>query len=91
VRMALGARRGDVLAWVDADGLRLTAMSRVVGLAAAMLVAPALAAYLVGLPPLDVTAFTGASVLLAGVAALASYVPARRAAAVDPLVALRSD
>jgi ABC-type antimicrobial peptide transport system permease subunit len=80
-----------VLVWIVVDGLRLTAVSVALGLGAAILVAPALAAYLVGLPPLDVTAFAGASALLVGVAALASYLPARRAAAVDPLVALRSD
>jgi putative ABC transport system permease protein len=91
IRMALGAPRRQVVMLV----LRQTAVLTVIGIAAGLVGAAALSRYLdgllFGLTPLDVTTFAGVGLMFAVVAMLASYVPARRATHVDPLVALRSE
>jgi len=91
LRMALGASPGAAMWLVFAQGVRLTA----VGIAAGSMVAWGLTRLMRGLlfavRPLDPAAFLGAAIALAGFAALACYVPARRATRVDPLVALRQD
>jgi ABC-type antimicrobial peptide transport system permease subunit len=89
IRMALGARRVDVLRMVIGRSLGLTACGVGLGLAGALLLTDLMTGLLYGVPPADLPTFAGVALLLAGVAALASYLPARRAMAVDPAVALR--
>ena len=89
VRMALGARRQDVLGLVLRQGLRIALIGIPVGLAAAAAVARLISSALYGVSSTDLTVFLGSSVLAVAVAIMASYLPARRAAKVDPMVALR--
>jgi putative ABC transport system permease protein len=90
IRVALGATRADVLRLVLRDGGRLVAAGIGVGLAGAFATTRLLAGGLVGVSPLDPVAMAGATVFLSLVALLACYVPARRAARVEPMTALRS-
>jgi len=89
IRMALGATRGVVLRMVVGEGLMLTLAGLGVGLVAAAGLARLITSLLYGVPPSDPATFLAVSLLLAGVAFLASYIPARRATKVDPMVALR--
>jgi putative ABC transport system permease protein len=89
IRMALGARRQDVLALVLKQGLRPALTGIVVGIAAAAAVARQLSSMLYGIAPTDPAVFLGGSVLVLAIALLASYIPARRATKVDPMEALR--
>ncbi len=89
VRMAMGAQRADVLWMVLARGLGLTAAGIGVGLALSAGLMRLLAMLLYGMSPLDPVAFAVASLAWIATAMLASYVPARRAMKVDPVVALR--
>lgn len=89
VRLAMGAQRADVLWMVLARGLGLTAAGIGAGLVLSAGVMRLLATLLYGMSPLDPVAFTVASLAWMAVAMLASYVPARRAMKVDPVVALR--
>ena len=89
VRMALGAQTRDVLALILRRGLRLSAYGIALGLAGAFAATRLLGEMLYGLSATDPLTFAGVALLLAAVALLASYVPARRAARVDPMVALR--
>jgi predicted permease len=91
VRMALGARAGDVLRGVVAEGLRLAAVGVAVGLAASLAVARLLRGMLFGVGVYDPAAFLAAPALLGLVALVACGVPAWRAARVDPVVALRQE
>jgi putative ABC transport system permease protein len=91
VRMALGAGRGEIARMVIKDGLRLAVVGVVVGSAVAVSAAGLLRHLLVGVSPRDPAAFVGAAVLLSIVAGLAAFIPARRAAAVDPMVAMRTE
>jgi predicted permease len=91
IRMALGARRADLIGMVLRQGMTLTVVGAVIGLLLAGLAAQVLAAFLFGLPPLDLVAFSGATLLLISVALTACYVPARRATRVDVVESLRSD
>ena len=89
VRLALGARPASVLALVMRGALRLCGAGIVVGAAAALAVAPGLRAFLYGIGPADPATFAGACLLLFIASVVACWVPARRALAVDPVVALR--
>src|SRR5262245_18538586 len=90
VRMALGAERGDILKLlVIGQGLRMTAIGIVVGLAGAMGLAQVLKGVLFGVSAIEWATFTSVTLLLTGVSLLACYIPARRATKVDPMVALR--
>ncbi|HEY7056174.1 MAG TPA: ABC transporter permease, partial [Vicinamibacterales bacterium] len=89
VRLAFGARRESVLRMILADALRLVAVALVLGVPLSLAAGYSLRAFLFGVTPTDPTALTGACLVLALAATLAAYVPARRAAAVDPIVALR--
>jgi predicted permease len=89
VRVALGAQRRDVLTMVLRQGLTLTAIGIGVGLGASLLLTRFLATLLYSVRPGDPITFAGVSAVLAGVALLASYLPARRAMNVDPTIALR--
>ncbi len=91
VRMAVGARRGQVVWMVLRDSLLLTAAGVAIGVPLAMLVGRTLTSTLYGIKPYDATSFALAALGVAIVAASASLVPARRAAAIDPLQALRSE
>jgi len=91
IRMALGAGRGRVLRGVVGQGMRWTLLGLALGLAGAFAATRLLAGLLFGVAPTDAVTFAGVALLLAAAAALASWVPARRAAATDPLTALRSE
>jgi predicted permease len=89
VRIALGAKSRDVLGLVLRDGLVLAATGVGAGAVLAGVLAPAMRRLLYGLSPLDPVTFLGVSAVLVVVALVASVVPARRAARVDPVIALR--
>ena len=88
VRMALGAARADVLRLVLRDGMALVLIGIVAGTGLSLLVSRTLASLLFGTST-DPASFAGASLLLAAVAFVGSYLPARRASRLDPLIALR--
>src|SRR5208282_2358839 len=89
VRMALGAERTDVLWLVVGKGFALAVVGVGVGLAAALALTRFLSSLLFGVRPTNPVIFVGVSLILAAVSLVASYIPARRAARVDPMVALR--
>jgi len=89
VRMSLGAQTPDIVRMVLRSGMLLTITGLAIGLPLAFVLARVLSSVLFGVEAADPFSFIGLPLLLAGVAALASYLPARRAARVDPLVALR--
>jgi putative ABC transport system permease protein len=89
IRMALGAERRDVLRLVVGQAFVLTLIGVGIGLALALAATRFLASLLYGVRPTDPVTFFGVALLLGGVALFASYIPARRATKVDPMVALR--
>jgi putative ABC transport system permease protein len=89
VRVALGAARSDVLLLIMRQGMSLALIGLVLGLLVAFAAGQLLVKLLFGVSPADPLTFAGVTLLLALVAALACFVPARRATKVDPLVALR--
>ena len=89
LRVALGAARSDVLLLIMKQGMSLAVIGLALGLLIAFGAAQLMVKLLFGVNPLDPITFAGVSLLLAFVAALACYIPARRAMRVDPLVALR--
>jgi putative ABC transport system permease protein len=89
IRIALGAQRRDVLRLVLAQGTRLTFLGVALGLFAALALSRLLAALLFNVSATDPLTFAGVAALLAAVALLACFIPARRATRVDPIVALR--
>jgi putative ABC transport system permease protein len=89
VRMAIGAQRFHVLRMVVGEGSRLALTGIVVGVAGALAASRVLASLLFEVKTTDVSIFVAVSALLAAVALLASYIPARRAMKVNPIVALR--
>ena len=91
IRMALGAMSRDVMRTVFGSSLRLVAVGVAVGLSGGLLLAKLLAVALIGIKPFDLVAFASTSSLMAFVAALATWVPARRAARVDPMVTFRHE
>ena len=91
VRMALGAGRGEIAGMVLRDGLRLALVGVAIGSVVALSAAGLLRHLLVGIGPRDPWAFAAAALLLSLVAGLAAFIPARRAAAVDPMIAMRTE
>jgi len=91
IRMALGARRADVVNLVLGQGLRLAGVGAAVGLAAAFTVSRLMANFIYGVRPTDPLSYAASTVVAVSVALLASYIPARRATKVDPMVALRHE
>jgi predicted permease len=91
VRMALGAQTRDVRRMFVRYGLSLTAIGIVVGVAASMGLTRVMSSFLFGVDPTDPITYLAASAALAAVAVVAAYIPARRAASTDPIVALRAE
>jgi putative ABC transport system permease protein len=91
VRMAFGAERGTILKLVVGQGVTLTGAGLALGLLLAWSMSGALGTLLVGVAPTDPLTFASTSLLFLAVAALACYLPARRATHVDPVTALREE
>ena len=91
VRMAVGATRLDILRLILWEGVRLIALGGVVGLAAALALSWTLKSLLFGTSPYDPASYIGVTLLLIMVALVGTLVPARRAASIDPMVALRAE
>jgi putative ABC transport system permease protein len=89
IRMALGAQRREVMKLVLGQGVRHAALGVILGLAGAFALSRLMASVLYGVRPTDPITFAGVTLIVAGVALLACYIPARRAMRVDPIVALR--
>lgn len=89
IRMALGAERRDVLRLVVGQGITLALIGTIAGVAVALVLTRFLSSLLFNVKPADPATFTAIAVLIALVAFAASYIPARRATRVDPMVALR--
>ena len=89
IRIALGARRTDVVRMVLQEGLSLTLISAGVGLTLAGATSHVLAAFLFGIPPIDPVTFTGTTLLFVAIGVAACYVPIRRATRIDAMEALR--
>ena len=91
IRMALGANRADVLKLVVRQGMMMTLIGLVLGLAGAFALSRVLTGMLYGVSATDPLTFTGVSIVLLVVALLACLIPARRATHVDPIIALRTE
>jgi putative ABC transport system permease protein len=91
VRIALGASRRDVLALVVRQGVTLAAVGVAVGLLGAFAITRVIRTLLYNVTPTDPISFAGVALFLASIAVVASYLPARRATAVDPIIALRNE
>jgi putative ABC transport system permease protein len=89
IRVALGAQKSDVLRLVVGQGMMPASIGMGLGIIAALGITRLLSSLLYGVKPTDPLTFASVLLILAGVAALATYLPARRAAKVDPMVALR--
>lgn len=91
IRMALGAQRNDVLRMMLWEGVRLTLIGVVIGIAASLLLTRLMAKLLYGVSVTDPLTFAAVAVLLSAVASAACYFPARRATRIDPMQALRTE
>jgi len=89
IRLALGAQRGDVMKMIIGDGLKLVLIGVALGLGGAFALTRLLARFLYGVVPNDPATFVAVPVILAVVALVACWIPARRAMRIDPMVALR--
>ena len=91
LRMAIGAQRGDVLRMIVGGGMKLAIVGVAIGIACALALAQLVATMLFEVKPFDPASYSATALVLLAVAALACYVPARRATRVDPIVALRQE
>jgi predicted permease len=91
IRIALGAQLGDVRKLFLRHGLWLTAAGIALGIVLALVLTRMISAYLFGVGPMDPLTYAAVAVVLAAISLLATYLPARRAARIDPNVALRAD
>jgi len=91
IRVALGAERGTILRMILGEGAAMALVGLVVGGVAAIPLSQLLTGLLFGIEPADPPTIALSAVLLVGVALVAAWIPARRATAVDPITALRSD
>jgi ABC-type antimicrobial peptide transport system permease subunit len=91
IRIALGAQRERVVRLVIGQGLTLTLLGIVVGVAGAYAMTRMISSLLFGVAPADPLTFVVVAFVFVGVASLASYLPARRAASVDPIIAMRAE
>jgi ABC-type antimicrobial peptide transport system permease subunit len=91
LRMAIGAQQRDVLQMIVGGGMKLALVGVVVGLAAAVSLSGVLAKMLFEIQRFDLASYATTAAILLAIAALACYVPARRAMRVDPIVALREE
>lgn len=89
IRVSLGAQRSNILRLVVGEGARMAAFGVVIGIAASLAITRLMSSLLFGVSATDPLTFVGVAALLSSVALLASYLPARRAMRVDPMVALR--
>ncbi|PYR55240.1 MAG: hypothetical protein DMF91_24805 [Acidobacteria bacterium] len=89
IRIALGARRADIIGMVLREGLSLTLIGSAMGLIIAAAVSRVVAGYLFGIPPIDPVTFAGTTVMFAAIGLAACYVPARQATRIDAMEALR--
>ncbi len=89
IRLALGAKRGEIMAMVLRQGLGLAMAGAALGLVGSVIVSHLMAGLLYGVMPSDPLTFVGVTLVLTGVALAACYIPARRAMCVDPMIALR--
>lgn len=91
IRVALGAQRSDVLGQVVKQGMKMALLGTGIGLLATLALTRVLSNLMDGVNDMNPAVFVGVSLVLTGVAFVASYLPARRAAQVDPMLALRSE
>jgi putative ABC transport system permease protein len=91
IRMALGATQRTVVALIVTQGMKLAFVGVGVGILVAFVLGRLISGFLFGVQATDLVTFAATGILLALVAALASYIPARRAARIDPMISLRSD
>jgi predicted permease len=91
IRIALGAHSTNVRALIIRHGVLLSALGLVIGLGGSLLLTPMLQSFLIGLPASDSITFGAVTVALVAIALVASYVPARRATGIDPIVTLRNE
>jgi len=87
----LGASRGEIVGLVVGQGMRLAAIGMAGGLVAALALTRFMAGLLYGVRPADPVTLTAVMLLLGGIALFACYLPARRATAIDPVIALRCE
>jgi len=91
VRIALGAEPRRVVGALLAEGMRLTGLGLLIGVVGALAASRVLSSFLYGVGATDPVTYAGVAVLLAACAALACWIPARRAASIDPMRALRAE
>jgi putative ABC transport system permease protein len=91
IRTTLGASRREIVGLVLRQGMKLAAIGMAAGLVAALVLTRLMAGLLYGVRPADPATLAAVTLLLGGIALLACYIPARRATAVDPVVALRCE
>jgi putative ABC transport system permease protein len=91
IRLALGARPGEILRMILRQGVMVAVPGTVIGVVAAFAIARLMGGFLAGVSPTDPLNYVGVAIILTVVALSASYIPARRATKVDPIVALRHE
>ncbi len=91
IRMSLGANDSSVIRLLLGSGMKLVAIGGAIGMALAFVVARSLQSLLIGIDSFDAATFVVVPIVLGGVAAVAAYIPARRASGVNPITALKAE